>query len=450
MDLILLMCFCFTIAHAEKCSDICGDAIEYINGVPDPNYHKPKVRTSSEPMDKRIVNGYSVKDRGFLTLIRAYYPENEELYESCGGTLINDLYILTAGHCVCNQQSSTNVPCDLYGELQYDPKEVIKAYIGLNDKNVTDLEKRHDVSRFVHRIDKVIIHEGWDGSQLPDSYPDLALVKLAERVHLTDDIWATLSIQPACLPKKGVNFEGIGYAAGWGQIRNDACMTDNNGPNRHEQCRFPFIYENKLKHSCQLTTSPSTKNKRCQQFKLDKGLKAMPQKGQSLMILYNRQKRATKCYYEGKHYVKGQEKQAAQEGYYGWCGVCKKNAKMWEYGYCPEFGLTQENDTDTGIITRAKRAKDWGFCSPLCDSQSLSQHLMETKLDILTPEECNKFNSATLFYRDDAEICAGNKIMYPTIKVYIRKKLRKPRNGKKYVFIYSEDRKNTVRPSLSF
>ena len=80
MDLILLMCFCFTIAHAEKCSDICGDAIEYINGVPDPNYHKPKVRTSSEPMDKRIVNGYSVKDRGFLTLIRAYYPENEELY----------------------------------------------------------------------------------------------------------------------------------------------------------------------------------------------------------------------------------------------------------------------------------------------------------------------------------------------------------------------------------
>ena len=123
---------------------------------------------------------------------------------------------------------------------------------------------------------------------------------------------------------------------------------------------------------------------------------------------------------------------------------------MWEYGYCPEFGLTQENYTDTGFITRAKRAKDWGFCSPLCDSQSLSEHLMETKLDILTPEECNKFNSATLVYRDDAEICAGNKIMYPTIKVYIRKKLRKPRNGKKYVFIYSEDRKNTVRPSHSF
>ena len=30
------------------------------------------------------------------------------------------------------------------------------------------------------------------------------------------------------------------------------------------------------------------------------------------------------------------------------------------------------------------------------------------------------------------------------MKVYIRKKLRKPKNGKKYVFIYTKDKKNTV------
>lgn len=54
---------------------------------------------------------YSVKDRGFVTLIRAYDPNDKEFYESCGGTLINDLYIPTAGHCVCMQNSDSNVEC---------------------------------------------------------------------------------------------------------------------------------------------------------------------------------------------------------------------------------------------------------------------------------------------------------------------------------------------------
>ena len=31
------------------------------------------------------------------------------------------------------------------------------------------------------------------------------------------------------------------------------------------------------------------------------------------------------------------------------------------------------------------------------------------------------------------------------MKVYIRKKLRKPKNGKKYVFIHAKNKKNTVR-----
>ena len=53
-------------------------------------------------------------------------------------------------------------------------------------------------------------------------------------------------------------------------------------------------------------------------------------------------------------------------------------------------------------------------------------------------------------YRDQTEICAANKIPYPTIKVYIRKKLRKPKNGKKYVFIHTKDKKNTVRNTFLY
>ena len=69
---------------------------------------------------------------------------------------------------------------------------------------------------------------------------------------------------------------------------------------------------------------------------------------------------------------------------------------------------------------------------------------METKLEVLTHEECaTTFNVSS--YREQAELCAGNKVPYPTVKVYVRKKLRQPKNGKKYVFVYSKDEKNTVR-----
>ena len=45
--------------------------------------------------------------------------------------------------------------------------------------------------------------------------------------------------------------------------------------------------------------SPSEGNKRCQQFKADKGKEAMPKEGKSIKIIYGRGKRSTICYSEG-------------------------------------------------------------------------------------------------------------------------------------------------------
>ena len=128
---------------------------------------------------------------------------------------------------------------------------------------------------------------------------------------------------------------------------------------------------------------------------------------------------------------------------YGWCGVCLKNATAFSYGYCP---LPPEPlPTEKKFITRVKRAKNWGFCSDRCNTDHKAHNLKETKLTVLTIDDCARLNSPTLGYRDDVELCAGSKTPFPIMKVFARKKLRKTSSsGKKYIFIHTKNETNTV------
>ena len=70
------------------------------------------------------------------------------------------------------------------------------------------------------------------------------------------------------------------------------------------------------------------------------------------------------------------------------------------------------------------------------------------QLTVLSAQDCAGFNTSVLSYRQDGELCAGNKIQYPTMKVYTRKKLRRPIDGRKYTFTLTDYKINTVNTSV--
>lgn len=108
--------------------------------------------------------------------------------------------------------------------------------------------------------------------------------------------------------------------------------------------------------------------------------------GQTIKIVYQKKTKETQCY---AHL--GQSR--------GWCGTCNPDAARGERGYCPYTGSDEEAENDPYENTIVKTNKNWGFCSSSCPSlpsyDYFSKTLQETKITILTDEECKVFANDT-------------------------------------------------------
>ena len=119
--------------------------------------------------------------------------------------------------------------------------------------------------------------------------------------------------------------------------------------------------------------------------------------------------------------------------------MCLKDAAQWSCGYCP-YG--KPPPPDKSLITRVKRAKHWGFCSDLCNIEGYTNTLKETQLTVLPVKDGAVFNPGCA---GDGELCAGKKIEYPKMKVYIGKE----KNGK-YYYEQKKSKTNYVNTQLLF
>ncbi|NWW45011.1 FA10 factor, partial [Pedionomus torquatus] len=86
----------------------------------------------------------------------------------CGGTILNEYFILTAAHCVNRRK-------DLW------------VLVGMVDKD------EEEPSRSIHRVEKIIAHAEYD-TKIFDN--DIALLKLEEPITFSEDV------VPACLPEE--------------------------------------------------------------------------------------------------------------------------------------------------------------------------------------------------------------------------------------------------------
>ncbi|XP_044728769.1 trypsin-1-like [Chrysoperla carnea] len=137
----------------------------------------------SNEISMRIVGGV-VSDEHAFPWIVAIYKKNNMLH--CGGALINNRYVVTAGHC-------TNWE---------DPHD-LSVYLGMHNRKYDGIQVG---------IERIILHPGFTSDYLHDTN-DIALIKLNQNIQYTREV------SPVCLPHPLSDYTGRdALVAGWGRI----------------------------------------------------------------------------------------------------------------------------------------------------------------------------------------------------------------------------------------
>ncbi|KAK0181219.1 hypothetical protein PV327_003521 [Microctonus hyperodae] len=131
----------------------------------------------------RIVNGEDAKPGEI-----PYQVSLQTLgsFHFCGGSVLNKNYVITAAHCVVNQDVNT--------------MKIVAATTDLTDPKST------------HEVEKIIIHEKYDSY---DSWRnDIALIKVKTEFVAN----SVLSFVPLPTPSQEIPAESVAVVSGWGRL----------------------------------------------------------------------------------------------------------------------------------------------------------------------------------------------------------------------------------------
>ncbi|XP_056681229.1 chymotrypsin-C [Monodelphis domestica] len=143
----------------------------------------------------RVVGGEDVRPHSWPWQVSLQYLKDDTFRHTCGGSLISSQHVLTAAHCISKD----------------------KTYRVLLGKNNLVEEEADAVAA---AVDTIFVHEKWNSFLVRN---DIALIKLAEPVELSD------TIQVACLPPEGslLAHDYPCYVTGWGRLWTNGPIADN-------------------------------------------------------------------------------------------------------------------------------------------------------------------------------------------------------------------------------
>ncbi|XP_020485046.2 elastase-1 [Labrus bergylta] len=144
---------------------------------------------------ERVVGGEVARPNSWPWQISLQYRSGSRFYHTCGGTLIQRGWVMTAAHCV-------------------DSNREWRVVIGEHDLNSNSgMEQIKTVSR-------VYIHQGWDSSNVANGF-DIALLRLSSDATLNSNV------QLGSLPPSGqiLPHNNLCYITGWGRTSTGGSLS---------------------------------------------------------------------------------------------------------------------------------------------------------------------------------------------------------------------------------
>jgi len=418
--MIILYClFLPTVLGLETKSFGCTCGVDKNN--PDQNVYKVAEKMSKNT-GTRIVGGETVENPNPWFAFIKFQKKHSARWERCGGTLLNQKFVLSAAHCYCREEDGVNTCQKKNGKYVVDKsiKEMAQLYFGITLRNVGQAGENK-----MRGIKNIIIHENYNPSDI-NQLNDLALLELDRALKEKDmnQDGSLNTIFPICLPDNSYNeINKISFVTGWGLEYQSTCRTNGKGPEIYTTCAYGSVYTDKKnrtkkdihQHSsgrwnCVAANAKTSLDAECHGFNHEnKGKKwnIFNQTDEIVLVPKNRAKKPKACFNAKAQFTNTNNK---AEMSIGWCGTCVHNAKKNTPGYCGKDGA--RNPANYAKITANS---GWGYCGNDCKhgATAAANKLLIVHQSILPPNDCRKLLKGINSEKKldaNKQLCVGNKI----------------------------------------
>uniref|UniRef100_A0A8D0W471 pancreatic elastase II n=1 Tax=Sus scrofa TaxID=9823 RepID=A0A8D0W471_PIG len=143
------------------------------------------------PQLPRVVGGEDARPNSWPWQVSLQYDSSGQWRHTCGGTLVDQSWVLTAAHCISSSRT-------------------YRVVLGRHSLST------NEPGSLAVKVSKLVVHQDWNSNQLSKGN-DIALLKLASPVSLTD------KIQLGCLPAAGTILPNnyVCYVTGWGRLQKN-------------------------------------------------------------------------------------------------------------------------------------------------------------------------------------------------------------------------------------